>query len=69
MSTTVELKNHLEELHVGTLTALQTVNDFKKFGDKLTSGNKATELAKITTVPTTRQHASDCAICTSWDGS
>ena len=69
MSSTVEVQNHLEELKTSVNSALQTVYDFKKFGDMLTSESKVTELAKVTTVPAARQHASDCSICTSWDGS
>ena len=69
MATTVEVKAHLEQLKASVNLAVQTVHDFKKFGDKLTAANKAAELAKVTTVPTQRQHASDCSICTAWDGS
>jgi len=69
MASTVEVQNHIEELKTSVNSALQTVYDFKKFGDKLTAANKAAELAKVTTVPTQRQHASDCSICTTWDGS
>ena len=69
MASTIEVQNHLEELKASVNSALQTVYDFKKFGDMLTSGNQTSELAKVKTVPTLRQHASDCAICTSWDGS
>ena len=69
MADTKEVQDHLEELKASVNSALQTVYDFKKFGDKLTAANKAAELAKVTTVPTQRQHASDCSICTTWDGS
>ena len=69
MASTVEVQNHLEELKASVNSALQTVYDFKKFGDKLTDANKAAELALVTTVPTQRQHGSDCSICTTWDGS
>ena len=69
MADTKEVQNHLEELKASVNSALQTVYDFKKFGDKLTAANKAAELAKVTTVPTQRQHARDCSICPAWDGS
>tara|TARA_Y100000296_G_C5177012_1_gene260674 strand:+ start:3114 stop:3329 length:216 start_codon:yes stop_codon:yes gene_type:complete len=68
MATNEQVLSHLAEVRASVIYAVNTVNDWQKFGSKLTDGNKATELAKITTVPTERQHASDCAICTAWDG-
>ena len=69
MATTAEVQTHLEQLKDYINSALQTVHDFRNFGSKLTAAIKAAELALITTVPTARQHASDCSICTAWDGS
>ena len=69
MATNEDVKDHLEELRSSVNSAINTVVDYQRHGTKLTSGNQTAELAKVTTVPTARQHASDCAICTAWDGS
>jgi hypothetical protein len=69
MATNEDTLEHLQELRDSVNDAVNTVVAWQSYGSKLTAGNQATELAKVTTVPTARQHASDCAICTAWDGS
>jgi hypothetical protein len=69
MATNEDVREHLEELRNSVNSAVNTVVAWQTYGTKLTADNQAIELAKITTVPTARQHASDCAICTAWDGS
>ena len=69
MSTNEATLEHLKELRDSVNDAVNTVVDYQRHGTKLTAGNRATELAKVTTVPIARQHASDCSICTAWDGS
>ena len=69
MATNEATLEHLQELRDSVNAAVNTVVAWQSYGTKLTVANQATELAKITTVPTARQHASDCAICTAWDGS
>tara|TARA_Y100000310_G_scaffold292563_1_gene321400 strand:- start:108 stop:326 length:219 start_codon:yes stop_codon:yes gene_type:complete len=69
MATNEDVREHLEGLRDSVNAAVNTVVAWQTYGTKLTAGNQATELAKVTTVPTARQHASDCAICTAWDGS
>ena len=69
MATNEDVREHLEGLRDSVNAAVNTVVAWQSYGSKLTAGNQATELAKVTTVPTARQHASDCAICTAWDGS
>jgi hypothetical protein len=69
MATNEDTKDHLEELRASVNSAINTVVDYQRHGAKLTSGNQTSEKALVTTVPTARQHASDCAICTAWDGS
>ena len=69
MATNEDVHDHLAELRSSVNAAVNTVSDWQKFGTRLTESNQAAELAKVTTVPTARQHASDCAICTAWDGS
>ena len=69
MATNEDTLEHLQELRDSVNAAVNTVVAWQSYGSKLTAGNQAIELAKVTTVPTARQHASDCAICTAWDGS
>ena len=69
MATNREVLEHLGQLRNSVNYAINTVADWQKFGAMMTAGSKTTELAQITTVPTERQHASNCAICTAWDGS
>ena len=69
MATNEAALEHLRELRDSVNDAINTVGAWQSYGSKFTSGNQTAELAKVTTVPTARQHASDCAICTAWDGS
>jgi len=69
MSTSEEVLDHLSELRATVGSAINTVRDYQTYGSKLTSGNAATERAKVTTVPSPLIHANDCSICTQWDGS
>ena len=68
MATNEDVREHLEGLRDSVNAAVNTVVAWQSYGSKLTSGNQTSEKAKITTVPTTRQHASNCSICTAWDG-
>jgi hypothetical protein len=69
MATTEALLEHLRELRIAVTNAMVSANGYKEYGDMMTSSNRATHLAKVTTVPSALQHASDCSICNSWDGS
>ena len=69
MATNEDVREHLQGLRDSVNTAVNLVAAYQQFGTRLTSSNQAIELAKVTTVPILRQHASDCAICTAWDGS
>jgi hypothetical protein len=68
MSTNEEVLTHLQGLTQSANNAVNTVNEWRRFSSMMTAGAKTAELAKITTVPVERLHASDCAICTAWDG-
>ena len=68
MATTEALLAHLETLQRSVNAAINDGNAWRNFGDKMTDAAKAAQLATITTVPAERRHASDCAICTAWDG-
>ena len=69
MATNEAVRAHLEELRNSVNSAVNTVITYQQLGTKLTAGNQTSEKAKVRTVPTVRQHASDCSICTAWDGS
>lgn len=69
MATNEAVREHLQELRDSVNDAINTVVAYQSYGTKLTAGNQTSEKAKVTTVPTARQHASDCSICTAWDGS
>ena len=69
MATNEDTKDHLEELRDSVNSAITTVVAYQNYGTKLTAGNQTSEKAKVRTVPTARQHASNCSTCTAWDGS
>jgi len=69
MATTEALLTHLQTLQKAVNAAINSASGYRNYGSKLTSSNRATHLATITTVPSDLQHASDCAICNAWDGS
>jgi|TARA_R100000306_G_scaffold61846_1_gene65911 hypothetical protein len=69
MATNEDVLEHLEALKNSVNYAINTVVDWQRFGAKMTNANKATELAKVTTIPSARQHASNCTTCVGWDGS
>ena len=69
MATNEATLEHLRELRDSVNDAINTVGAYQNYGTKLTSGNQTSEKAKVRTVPTARRHASDCSICTAWDGS
>jgi len=69
MATNEATLEHLQELRDSVNTAVNTVITYQQLGTKLTAGNQTSEKAKVRTVPTARQHASNCSICTAWDGS
>ena len=69
MATNEATLEHLEELRNSVNDAVNTVVAYQNYGTKLTAGNQTSEKAKVRTVPTARQHASNCSICTAWDGS
>ena len=69
MATNEDVREHLEQLRNSVNSAVNTVVAYQSYGTKLTSGNQTSEKAKVRTVPTARQHASNCSICVAWDGS
>jgi len=69
MATNEDVREHLQGLRDSVNAAVNAVVAYQGYGSKLTAGNQTSEKAKVRTVPAARQHASDCAICTAWDGS
>ena len=69
MSTSAEVRQHLNSFKSAVADAMQTVVDYQNHGTQYTSSNQASERAKNTTVRTALSHANDCSICTQWDGS
>ena len=69
MSTSAEVRQHLNSFKSAVADAMQTVVDYQNHGTQYTSSNQPSERAKITTVRTSLLHANDCSICTQWDGS
>jgi len=69
MSTNEDMIDHIRTIKKGINAAYEAVSGWQTYGSELTAGNQANQLAKVTTVPTDLIHASDCAICTTWDGS
>ena len=69
MATNEVVLAHLETLRAAANMAVNTVYYYSGSHTDMTSAALASTLAKVTSVPTGFQHASDCAICTAWDGS
>jgi len=69
MATSQEVKTHLQAFKTAITDAMVTVDDYENRGTQYTSANQTSEKAKITTVNASLIHASDCSICTTWDGS
>jgi len=69
MSTSAEVRQHLNSFKSAVANAMQTVSDYQAHGTQYTSGNQASERAKVTSVRASLLHANDCSICTQWDGS
>jgi len=60
---------HLNNIRAAINTAINNVSRYQSFSSEMTSVARTALLATVATVPSTLQHASDCAICTAWDGS
>lgn len=69
MATTAATLAHLSDLRTAVNKAINNVGRYQGYNGEMTTSAKNALLATVTTVPSTMQHASDCSICTSWDGS
>jgi len=69
LSNNEEVQDHLSDLRNSINDEINVVNDYMRVGSKMTAGNRAAELLKVTTIPAASLHASNCSICSTWDGS
>jgi hypothetical protein len=70
MPTTNEaVLEHLASIKSAVNTAIDNAQYYRGRSSDMTSSARATTLAKVTTVPSALQHASNCSLCVGWDGS
>ena len=69
MATNEAVRAHLEGIRNAANAAINGVHRYQGFNSEMTNAAKAALLATVTTVPAALQHASDCSICRTWDGS
>ena len=69
MATNEAALEHLAIIRSAVNTAIDNVYRYQGFHGEMTNAAKAALLATVTTVPSGMQHASNCSICNSWDGS
>lgn len=60
---------HLNGIRAAINTAINNVSRYQSYSGDMTASARNSLLATVTTVPSTLQHASDCAVCANWDGS
>ena len=68
MATNESALAHLATIRTAVNTAINNVHHYASNNTDMLSSSKATLLATVTTVPAALQHASDCSICRTWDG-
>ena len=69
MATNEATLDHLRGLQNAVSTAISNVRRYQDYNGEMTTSGKNALLATVTTVPSALQHASNCSICTAWDGS
>jgi hypothetical protein len=69
MATNAVTREHLLTVADAVSAAINNVNRYQGYNGEMTEAAKTILLATVTTVPAGLIHASDCAICTAWDGS
>jgi len=68
-TTNVAILNHLATIRTAVNDAVSDVNYYVASNTDMTANARAASLAKITTVRSALQHASNCSTCAGWDGS
>jgi hypothetical protein len=69
MATNAVTLEHLLTVADAVSAAINNVNRYQSYNGEMTTSAKNALLATVTTVPAALQHASNCSICNSWDGS
>ena len=69
MATNEAVLAHLATIRSAVNERINNVNHYANNNTDMLSSSKATLLATVTTVPAALQHASDCSVCRTWDGS
>jgi len=69
MATSDATLTHLQGIRTAVNKAINGVERYQIYNGDMTTPAKDALLGTVTTVPSALQHASDCAICTAWDGS
>jgi hypothetical protein len=69
MATNAVTLEHLHTVADAVSAAINNVNRYQSYNGEMTTSAKNALLATVTTVPAALQHASNCSICNSWDGS
>ena len=68
MATNEATNEHLQTIRTAINAAINNVSRYQSYNGEMTTSAKTALLATVTTVPAGLIHASDCAICTAWDG-
>ena len=69
MATNEAVRAHLEGIRNAANAAINNVHRYQGFNGEMTTAAKNALLGMVTTVPAALQHASDCSVCRTWDGS
>ena len=69
MATSDATLTHLQGIRTAVNKAINNVERYQDHNGGMTTSAKNTLLGTVTTVPSALQHASDCNVCTAWDGS
>jgi len=69
MATSDATLTHLQSIRTAVNKAINNVERYQDHNGDMTTSAKNSLLGKVTTVNANLIHASDCAICTAWDGS
>jgi hypothetical protein len=60
---------HMATIRSAVNERINNVHRYDVYNGEMTNAAKAALLATVTTVPAALQHASNCSICRTWDGS
>jgi len=69
MATSDATLTHLQGIRTAVNKAINNVERYQDHNGDMTTSAKNTLLGTVTTVPSALQHASNCNVCTAWDGS